>query len=299
MILDGVQAVTHGSPLAFINLISSVTPTLDRQSIIIESEKAHDALFGQVAHSIGSQFARLKFIIADEDDDQGKVVVLLEELCKASAHWGAFCVMCELEANSPLFEAFRRVDFNVWAKQYIWQILPQICTKKPVASAWRLWNSSDIKAMRALHQSLVPKLFHNLEPMTRRNMLGLVHMDCKNSLTAYVDLVYGPKGIWALPIIHPDCADDPQIICDMLAALPTPGRRKVSICVRSYQPWLEHLLEQLDAERSPEQVLMVKYLALRQKVNASLELAELKNGRAETGLPVAHIEKNLTLPHLH
>lgn len=223
---------------------------------------------------------------------------MLEEMCVASGEWGAFCIMCELGAESPLFESFRRVDFNVWAKQRFWRISSESYSKKSPAFAWRLWNNGDIKAMRMLHQNLVPKIFHNLEPLSRREMLGLVYLDNQNSLKAYVDLVYGPKGIWALPIIHPDCADDPQIICDMLAALPKPGKRQISICVRSYQPWLETMLEQLSAESSLEQELMVKYLALRQKVTARLDLAELKNGRVETGLPVAHIEQNQSPPLL-
>ena len=52
----------------------------------------------------------------------------------------------------------------------------------------------------------------------------------------------------------------------------------------------------MSAESSPEQVLMVKHLAIRQKVSNAFELRALDNGRANSGLPVAHIEQKETLP---
>ncbi len=251
-------------------------------------------MVGQVSHQLGSQSAQLIYLLAGEDDDLSNVTELLEEMTRASATWGAFSLMCELDTLSPFLEAFRRIDFNVWAKQRFWQLDPARITSEKSEHCWRVWNSCDINAMRALHQSLVPKIFHNLEPLTRRAMLGLVYTDAHGDLKGYVDLVYGPKGIWALPIIHPGTADDPQVISDMLACLPSPGKRPVSICVRSYQPWLDDLMQQLDATCSPEQVLMVKYMALRQKVSNALELPDLKNSRADTSLPVAHIEQKST-----
>ncbi len=288
--LDSIQHITRGSPLTVRNIFSEFNPTLDQTTIIYESENSSKNLLGQVFHEIGAQSSQLTYLIADQDDDPAQVATILEDLCRISAEWGAYYVMADLDIESPFLKAFRCVDFNIWAKQHLWQIPLEEKTIDHYARQWRVWQKEDINAMRSLYQCLVPKIFHNLEPLKQHNTLGLLYQNNESEIKGYVDLVYGPKGIWALPMIHPDCADDPEIIINMLKALPKRGKRPVSICIRSYQPWLDDLMQRLDAFKSSEQVLLVKYMAVPQRVSATLDLAELKNGRADKSLPVAHIK---------
>ncbi|MFH1446755.1 MAG: hypothetical protein ABIG43_05005, partial [Chloroflexota bacterium] len=119
----------------------------------------------------------------------------------------------------------------------------------------------------------------------------MVYYNAEGVLQGYADMVYGPRGIWILPIIHPTTADNPEVLLGLLSELPFPGKRPVYVCVRSYQTWLEDGLNRMEAEVSPEQVLMVKHLALKQKIYSNLEVRSLESGRADTGLPVVHFKQ--------
>lgn len=279
--------LTHGNPTSFPNLIAAGSPALDTSTVVCDHEDGSSKMMCQICHQIGSQSAQLSYLIAGEDADVGDLTCLLEKLVKDAAEWGAMNLTCELESSSPFFETFRRADFNVWANEHIWTIDRQTQNIDPKSCNWRTWNSADVKAMRVLYQNIVPRLFQPIEPLTRKSAMGMVLFNKDNSLMGYADLVYGPKGIWVLPIIHPEWADDPQLLLDLIVELPNKGKRPVYLCIRSYQPWLEETLTRMDAHASQEYVLMVKYMALRQKAESLLEKRVLENGRADNSVPIA------------
>jgi hypothetical protein len=88
----------------------------------------------------------------------------------------------------------------------------------------------------------------------------------EGELQAYVELRYGMRGIWVRPYIHPDFEAAGEEIVDLLMNLPSRRGRPVYVCVSAYQSWLENILDELKAEPSPQQVLMVKYLAVKKKL---------------------------------
>ena len=82
-------------------------------------------------------------------------------------------------------------------------------------------------------------------------------------LLGYIDLKFGPRGIWAQPFIHPDVFDVENRIKDIFDSIPNRRSRPVYFCVRSYQSWLETTLTALEAEPGPAQAVMVKRLAVQ------------------------------------
>jgi hypothetical protein len=248
----------------------------------------------QATHQINSPSANLTFLIAETEHDQTALISVLERIIQICGEWGAMHLLCELELNSPYFETFRHADFKVWAKQHLWNINNQDVVEEKLKYKWHSWNKNDFKGMRILQQSIVPRIFQNLEPLMHREISGLVHTNKDGIVRGYADLVYGPKGVLVFPIIHPESAQDPKILSDMIAALPPFGKKPLAVCVRSYQPWLDELLHQMNAECGPEGALMVKYMAILQKVTNTLDIRVLENGRADTGLPVAHIKNAQT-----
>jgi hypothetical protein len=119
-------------------------------------------------------------------------------------------------------------------------------------------------------------------------MLGLVCYDEDGNLQAYADLVYGPVGAWVLPLIHPKTKEDiSDLLLQMVLNLPDLNHRSVYIAARSYQPWVENALENLPVAPSPEQAILVRYLTIRQRVQAEYSFAGIENGKAETTLPLA------------
>lgn len=272
------------------NLLTAINPAYDVLTAVCEPDESGKRLISQIRFQIGSQSAKLGFLILDEDDE-GAITALLEEMIKTAGTWGALNVTCELESDALFYEAFRHADFNVWAKQKFWRFKRVPREYMAGKFQWRVWHSDDARAMRGLYNAVIPKLFHNLEPLSLRAMLGMVYYNAEGVLQAYADMVYGPRGIWILPIIHPTTADKPEVLLGLLSGLPFPGKRPIYMCVRSYQPWLEGVLGRMDAEVSPEQVLMVKHLAIKQKVSNKLEVRSLESGHADTGLPVVHFEQ--------
>lgn len=284
-----IMQLTRGNPTSFSNLVNYGSPAYDVATAVCEDDDGNTRLVSQVSHQLGTQTAQLSYLVAEADFDQGQLACLLDELVKRAGGWGALNVTCELEANSAFFETFRRCDFNVWSNERFWTIDPAGTALDPDTPKWRTWTGEDAKAMRSLYQNIVPRLFQPIEPMARKSSPGLVLYNTENTLLGYADLLDGPKGTWVLPVLYPQWADDPALLLSLQVALPNKGKRAVHYCVRSYQPWLEDTLTRMGASASQEYVLMVKYMALRQKAGDLLESRVLENGRKETSVPVARI----------
>jgi hypothetical protein len=237
--------------------------------------------------------AQIHFVLTP-DGDVGDLSLLLEGLAKEAGHWGAKQVVAEVSPDAEYYAQIRHAGFCVFAKQRVFKVDSVGRYTSGLKSPWRIWNSEDIPAMRALYQALVPPLIQPVEPLTRLEMLGLVFFDENGELQAFADLAYGPVGVWVLPFIHPQSSVNlKDLLIQLLIDLPDLGSRSVYIVVRSYQPWIENVLEVLSDGESEEQALMVKYLALRQRVNESLAFQHLENGATEPGVPIAPISENV------
>jgi len=251
-----------------------------------------ERLVGQIHQSPRVNSAHINYLLITEESEPEELVVLLEGLIKQAGHWGAKQVIVDLESQSDLFPYFRQVGFSVLAKQRIYKCQPLDPNLLQVEHGWRIWRNEDIQSMRRLYMTVVPPLIQPIEPLTRREMLGLVYYDTTGSLQAYADLVYGPKGAWALPIVHPQIdVSISDLLLQLVNDLPDRNGRPIYVASRSYQPWVEQALETLDVESGPEQAMMIRYLALRQRVGAEFAFSSVENGKPEPTLPLAPIKR--------
>jgi hypothetical protein len=122
---------------------------------------------------------------------------------------------------------------------------------------WKRTHSVDVPAVQNLHYQIVPPLLHPIEPAPNR-ALGFV---CAEHLKCYASVTAGVYGIVLTPFIHPDEHQVSGKIAALVANLPDRRGRKIYLCVRSYQAWLEPVLEDLGAQALPRQAVMVKHLA--------------------------------------
>ncbi len=235
--------------------------------------------------------AYLHYLLIPESADASAFLVLIDRLVQEAGYWGAKQVIGEIEPESDLFPLLRQAGFSIWAKQRIYRIsYPEKINGSP-DHLWQTWTNADVPAMRGLYATLVPPLIQQVEPLTRRERLGLVYYHPSGELQAYADLTYGPAGIWVLPIVHPKVGNDIQaLIAQLISDLPDKGDRTVNISIRNYQPWIESAAMRLADAVSPEQALMVRHLALRQRMTVNLELARLENGSPEPTVPIAPIK---------
>lgn len=288
--LDNILHLTRGKPLSLTHLLFAIHPTDHLYTGVNPSSDGQERCIAQIYQSAKMCSAHINYLLSPTGMDEHCLVPLLEELVKQAGNWGAKQVVADLCSDSPFFSQFRQTGFSVLIRQNVYRY-PK--TEKPIDRAcgnWRTWSSADIQSMRNLYRALVPPLVQPVEPLTRQEMLGLVYYDHRGDLQAYADLVYGPTGVWVLPVVHPQAAADmSELLTQMLHALPDPYRRPVYIAARSYQPWLENALGNLAGEAFLKQALLVCYMAKRQRVKAELSYPVVENGNREPTLPIAPI----------
>lgn len=287
--------MTRGAPLSLTHLFTSLHPNDQIFTGVYEPDESNEKLIGQIYRSQTMTSAHLNYLLQLEDGDPRNCVVLLEGLIKEAGHWGAKQVIANVEIASALFPHFRQTGFSVMAKQRVFKCVQPVESDAILPQGWRPWSQEDFSAMRGLYQTLVPPLIQAVEPISRREAQGLVYYDPKGTMLAYADLVYGPVGIWALPVIHPQISENMgDLLAQLILDIPKVNNRPIFIASRSYQPWVESALEAIAIEASPEQAVMVRYLALRQRVKVNYAYSPVENGQPEPTISLSSIENK---PH--
>jgi hypothetical protein len=244
-------------------------------------------LMGQFVHNSGSQFAHLTFLAPASDLDQAGVLSLLEYMVLRSRERGALRLLADVDEQSQVFEALRKGGFAIFTRQRIWQ-----CINEPLKSQLSSWRSAvgqDLIAIRSLYNNLVPGLVQQAEPYIAQRPRGMVYYR-QSELLAYVELRSGSRGVWLQPFVHPDAQDIPDHFEELLQHIAARYTRPVYICVRSYQSWLESPIEAMGARVGPGQAVMVKHLAVAQKLARSVALPVLESSQPEITAPVARSE---------
>ena len=219
------------------------------------------------------------------------MVGFLEGVIKQVGAWGTKQVVADLNISSEDFTFFRRAGFSVLAKQRVYLCHPLKRKQNLSQRSWRTWSSVDIPGIQRLYSAIVPPLLQSVEPLTRREVLGMVCYDEKDDLQAYADLVYGPVGVWVLPMIHPRTSmNTAELLGQLLQDLPEINHRSIYLAVRSYQPWVEEALKKTNSNPGPEQALLVRYLTLQQRLEPEFSFSAIENGKAEPTMPVAPIK---------
>jgi hypothetical protein len=248
------------------------------------SHGVHTTLLGQVVHPAGAASARLSFIAPVSALDSNRLPELLELITTEIGERGGYHLLAEVDELDPAFEPMRRAGFGIYARQRIWQ-MTGAPKGEPVSTPWRAGTSRDCLRVRMLYNDLVPGLVQQVEPPPVNRPRGLVCYE-NNELLAYIEIRYGPRGIWMQPFIHPDAEKVTARLVDLMLNLPYRRGRPVYLCVRSYQSWLESAIEELGAEAGPRQAVMVKRLALPQKVLRTYALPALEGGHPEVSAPI-------------
>ena len=180
---------------------------------------------------------------------------------------GRVTVVAEIEETSPLFQPLRQSGFSVYARQRVWD-LSEISLRQDLEAYWRRSKDVDRIAIQNLQRQIVPPLLQQVESFGNHRR-GVV---CRNDeLLAYVDTIYGGRGIFLRPLIHPNTDKIHEKLVSLLSRnLANRRQRPVYFCVRSYQAWVEPILEDMEASVGPRQVVMVKHLAGTQRTEKTV-----------------------------
>lgn len=172
----------------------------------------------------------------------------------------------------------------MYAWQRVWKL--PVEENREVERIWRPVRDADWSAVQSPHNQIVPALLQPIE-MLPRVAEGLI---CREGteLQAYVTVSKGPAGIWLQPLIPPDCDCTPRL-ARMLNTIGN-GRRPVYVCVRSYQAWLEAVLNDLGAQPGPQQAVMVKRLVKMQKAEQAVKA--MKKVLVKPAAPATRVTAN-------
>ena len=290
--LDSTRVLTRGNPLGAAGFMSYFNPA--RHLYTAVSQENGETLLGGVIQTNGDAFARLVYIAPASRLTHPALPGLIEHLAAEAGRWGAFHVLAEIEENSQAFPALRMAGFSVYAWQRIWDVSnitpPQgAATPAEGEALWTRVQSVNLPAVQSLYHQIVPPLLQPVEPTPKRPA-GLFTTE---GARCYVHLTYGMHGIVLTPLIHPDAVDVELKLASLFNELPERRGRPVYLCVRSYQAWLEPVLEDLGGMAAPRQAVMVKHLAHLVKDDQALRAAQPAGvGALREPSRVSHVEVN-------
>jgi hypothetical protein len=244
-------------------------------------------LVAQASHIAGQVSAQLSFLAPQTTLALEPVTSLIERIIVSIGERGAQHVVAEVEEQSEALNIFRHSHFGIYARQHVWHI-KESGKGNSLPKGWRSAGKQDEGGIRFLYANLVPGLVQQVEALPDGRVRGLVYYKGTEML-AYVDLVYGLSGILAQPFIHPDAEDVAQMLVVLLRSMPDFYSRPVYVRIRSYQSWLEPVLEENGAHITLDQVVMVRHLAVKRRVTQTLNVPALNGSTPEPTIPVARI----------
>ncbi len=251
--LDTARLLTRGNPLGAMGLMAYLNP--DRHIYSAVASENGSTLLGGISQTNGDSFAKLLYLAPASQLTHPGLPALVEHLAAEAGEWGSFHILAEVDETSEAFPSLRAAGFSVYAWQRIWDL--SAVNRPEPADGWRKISSANLPSIQSLHHQIVPPLLQPIEPAPRRAS-GLI---CPEGARCYVSLTSGMNGILLTPLIHPEATGVARKIAGLLNHFPDRRSRPVYLCVRSYQAWLEPVLEDLGAKASQRQAVMVKHLA--------------------------------------
>lgn len=253
LFLDSTRALTRGNPLGAAGFLSHFNPARHVYTAI--AKENGDSLLGCVIHTPGETFARLLYLAPTTLLTHPGLVPLIEQLSTEAGTWGAFHIIAEVDETSEAFPALRSAGFAIYAWQRMWKIFPS--TETAARSGWKRMRDTDLPSIQNLYHQIVPQLLQPVDPLPRRAE-GFI---CNEGGKCHIRVAPGAAGIVLSPLIHPEADSVPAKLSSLVLELPNRRARPIYLRVRSYQAWLEPVLEDLGALAGPRQAVMVKHLA--------------------------------------
>lgn len=242
--------------------------------------KRRTPLIAQASHTLGSSVAHLTFLTPDKAVEPVGVAELIEFLIKRLGEREAQVLVADVDEKTATFETLRQLNFSIYARQHIWRI-GSLSLKGTPKLKWRKIVSQDEFNARKLYHAIVPTMVQQVESTPASEMSGWVYYS-EGELLGYADVREGPRGVWVQPFIHPEMEDVGMHLTALFAALRPRERRPAYVCLRSYQAGLSLYLEDLDAEVSASQAVMVRRLAAMVKKPELSPLPSINGGTEVT-----------------
>jgi hypothetical protein len=254
----------------------------------VAAKNGSDKVIGQFSHAPNSSNAQLTFLSPSSALPASHTLTLLDHLAVQAGKHGALNLLAEVNERSVAFEILRKVGYAIYARQRIWKIA-RPTSPQPDAPHWRNATEQDVSALRQLYHAVVPALVQQTEPSPWEQLTGLVCYQ-QDELLGYVHLIQGPHGTLAQPVIHPNIEHISEHLSELVQMIFARRGAPLYFVVRSHQAWLELYLTEMGAEAGPYQAVMVKRLAILQKMTLPLRIPNTGLETAQPEIPVATVK---------
>lgn len=259
-ILDSERGLTRDARGANSALLSTILFPRGLYTLVAKSDQQQ--VVGQFRFNSDDTCAHIVYVASTVEDDADDTIVLhiLDAMTQEAGKYGAHALLAEVEPNSHLFETFRVARFAPYTRQVIWRHQPT--TIKREDCAINLEDAADAHqlAINSLMANIVPKMLQQYAA-PHGDLRGLVYRKDERIL-AYIAYSEGENGIYILPYIHTDAVEyASDLVKATIAHMGRARRVPIYVCVRSYQEWLSHSIEDIGFEPWIEQAVMVKHIA--------------------------------------
>jgi hypothetical protein len=286
--LDSISALTRGKMLIPARAVfSPLSEAIGVFTGLYQPEDEGDTLIAQASHAQGATTAHLTFMTPDEAVEPVGAAALVEYLIKRLGERSAQSLVADVDEDTNTFESLRQLNFSIYARQHIWRV-GYISRKDRTELAWRPLTSIDEFNAHKLYHATVPTLVQQVESIPEEGMSGWVYYS-EDEMLGYADVREGPRGVWVQPFIHPQMERVGEHLVSLFAALRPRERRPVYVCLRSYQAGLSRFLEDLDAQVSASQAVMVRRMTARVQQAELVPLPTI-NGNTEPTTPYQTVD---------
>jgi len=265
--LDSARAVTRGNLLGLTALFPFFNPGQYVFTAIQENNPV--SVMGQVTLMENESCARISFLAPGDALGEDETP-FIEYLVMQAGQWNALYIMAEPDEHSPAFKALRKAGFAMYAWQKAWQLTGP--GEDTPSIQWKSPSATEMISIQGLYTQIVPALLQPVDSMPR--MGGGLICTYDDKIQMHATITSGSAGIWIQPLVHPDSACAADCLQALLKAIPNRGGKPVTICIRSYQAWLESPMKEMGAEPGSQQAVMVKHLAALQRDEAKVNIPE-------------------------
>lgn len=295
--LHAQVAYTRGPQALQTALLDVLTPGRATHTLVVRSaDRGETIAVGQITHDLGEPLARLGFVGPAACLESVQGLRLLEALIQEAGQRGARNLIAEVDENLPAFESLRRSGFAIYARQQIWRWQGSPPPPQPAFDGlWRTETPADVEAIQWLRANLVPGLVLQVEGAPGAGRRGLLLWD-EGELRAYLDLERGPRGVWAMPYIHP-AVEGVDLLLAAFLRRASQADRPTFLCLRLYQGWMVGALERAGFDKVAEQAVMVRRLAAPVRRLVPAALPAINGGRVEPTTPFARLEHSEEKQH--
>jgi len=290
MCLDSKLMYTRGAHTLRHKPLSTLIPGPEVCTLVSRADYSGElSAAGQFLIRNNQLPARLVFISPREILSKPEGITLVEAMVHMAGERGAYALIAEIDERDPAFDGLHAAGFAIYSRQRILRLEKIVEVEaSPHEETWRPVIDRDYIAIQSLYTNLVPALVQQVEPPPSCDGRGLVYWS-QGELLGFLDVEYGPKGIWVQPYFHPAAELGDDLLLGIMLSLSPSQKRPLFICVRSYQGGLSQSLNRLGFKTCSSQAVMVKRLAAPIRRQVRTEIPALDGTQPEPSAPFANI----------